>query len=115
MPKAAEVAQELRRIADVLDNNPETEVMRPDLSFFHFSNKDDFMRLAKIFPRPYEKEYGGGEQYSRIRLVHKTPSVEVTASIYRSAVCTLITPARPAEYDCEPLLSFEEESELESA
>lgn len=33
--------------------------------------------------------------------------------VNRDAVCRIVKPAQPAEYDCEPLLSQEEEDSLE--
>jgi hypothetical protein len=112
MPKASEIATELRRIADVLDKQPETEAIKPNLHFYHGydSTKAQFLNLAAIFPRPYKK--GDGWDHKQITLTHETAAVNITASIERDKVCMLKEPARPAVYDCEPLLSQEEEATL---
>ena len=112
MATAREIATELRRIADVLDSNPETNIIKPDLLFYHGygASKDDFIRLAQIFPRPYKKS--DGFSHDEIVLTHENASLEVRATIDKSKVCTIKIPARPAVYDCEPLLSLEEEESL---
>lgn len=114
MPTTAAIAAELRRIADVLDKQPELEVVQPRLSFYHSygygRGKDAFIALAKMFPRPIEK--GDGYNHEQYTLTHKTEALEVYASIDKSQVCTLVEPARPARYDCKPILSLEEEAAL---
>jgi hypothetical protein len=112
MPKAGEVAAELRRIADALDKEPEAEVKRP-LCFFYPDSKEEFLTLARILPHPLEKLYGAADDlYAKYTLDGKSPSVWLRAEIERSKICTLISPAIPAKYECEPLLSQEEEDAL---
>lgn len=113
MPKANEVAAELRKLADALDRIGECEVSAPNVYFSYCfegsAAKDDFLALAKILPRPLTKEYPAGDTMD---LVYKTNAIRVRTYIERSKVCTLIEPSRKAVYRCEPLLSPEEEDAL---
>jgi hypothetical protein len=110
MPLAKEVSAELRRFADSLDQNPEVEIKDPLVSFYHYSEsqKQEFLNVAKLLPRPLMKDYAGEE----ISLNYKTPAIWIYAKIPRNAVCEIVEPARPAVYRCEPILG---EVELEEA
>jgi hypothetical protein len=112
MITAGQIAAELRRIADVLDKEPETELVQPRLGFYHGygATKEPFRSLARIFPRPFKK--GEGYDHDQITLTHETPALEVYAAIDRSKVCVLESPAIPAKYRCEPLLSEAEEESV---
>lgn len=112
MPKANAIASELRKIADLLDRTPDAEITKPNLGFYHVGTepKEQFIALAKVFPRPFDK--GDGYSHDQYTLTHETDNLRVYASIDRSEVCTLIEPARPARYECTPLLSLEEEESL---
>jgi hypothetical protein len=110
MPTAHAVASELRRIADLFDKSPDSEIEKPILNFFHYTRKDHFIELVKVFPHPIEK--GDGYGHDEITLTHRAGALTVYASIEKSAVCTLVEPARPARYECTPLLSLEEEEAL---
>ncbi len=114
MPLAKEVAQEFRKLADALDTIADATVTQPYVTFYHYAEneKDGFLALAKVFPRPFTKTYEDGER-GDIILQHETPAVRIRALIKRSAVCRIVEPAKPAVYDCTPLLSAEEESSLE--
>ena len=112
MPKASEVASALREMADVLDASPDTDIAKPDLYFYHGHNatKEQFLALARIFPRPFKKS--DGYDHTQYRLAYESPVLDATAWIERSKVCTIITPAREAVYDCPALLSPEEEASI---
>ena len=112
MPTANAIASRLREIADMLDKTPDAEMTSASLSFYHglLGTKEQFLNLAKVFPRPFEK--GDGYRHDEYTLEHKTNAVRVYASIDRSKVCILREPAREAVYDCVPLLSLEEEKAL---
>ena len=112
MPQASEVATELRRIADVFDTDPCAEIVQPELSFYHGhkGTKEQFLAIAKIMPHPFKKSDGWNHEY--IVLTHETKALRVRAQIERSKVCTLIAPARPAQYECKPILSAVEEAAL---
>ena len=114
MPKAIEVAEELRRIADGLAAHPETEVQTAWL-YFHCDTKALFLSTFSALLRPLTKHYDADSAWARVRLEHKTPAVELECSVLRANVCEIVEPAKPAVYRCEPLLSDEEESTLTSA
>ena len=61
-------------------------------------------------PKPFEKRFSDNE----LKLVYSSDALEVQAYIERNKVCTLITPAQPAVYDCEPLLNQAENAQLGS-
>lgn len=115
MPLAHEVATELRKLADALDKSPDADIAKPYMFFSHSGTgdrgKDQFLTLAKLMPRPIKKS--DGYRHDEVVLDHDGPSLDIRASILKSATCKLIRPARPAEYECAPILSQLEESTLE--
>ena len=112
MPKAGEIATELRRIADALDREPETELVKPMLTFYS-NDKTEFLASARILPRPLAKEVTDHE-YTLESGRKPGGAVWLRTKCDRNKVCTVITPAVPAVYDCPPLLSDEEEASLAS-
>jgi hypothetical protein len=106
---AAETATELRRIADALDKHPELSI-EPYLSIHAESDdKETFLSLAKIMPRPMEKGIDFPDStYEDFKLEHKFWRIKIP----RSAMCVLVEPARPARYECPSILSAEEEAAL---
>jgi hypothetical protein len=114
-PKASDVAIELRRIADALDKEPDTEVKSPMLTFYcnSYSAKDRgklvFLNVVRLLPRPLAKWYG--ENQVEVENPNKD-TVRLRACIDRVAVCEIVEPAKPAVYYCTPLLSDQEEAEL---
>ena len=115
MPKAGEIAKELRRIADALETIPDADLPRPMVAFYADS-KEDFTMLASSLPRPLKKKVRDANDDRWAKLViecNSMTSVQCYAEVSRNKMCTLIEPAKPAVYDCHPLLSTEEESLLE--
>lgn len=110
MPKSREVATELRKLADALDTIPETEIKRPYVSFYHHSEseKEGFLAIARVLPHPLTKDYGE-DLTDKLTVEYKTDAIIASASIPRFLVCRIVEPAKPAVYDCQPLLSAEEE------
>ena len=108
MPKASEVAAELRRVAGALEQEPEAELTRPSLVFFSWDQKEQFLNAVRLLPRPLAKESDG----SYFKVKHEAPGLRFEASIRQEKVCTLVEPAKPAVYKCEPLLSPEEEDQI---
>ncbi len=108
MPKAYEVAIELRKLADSLELEPEAEVRKPVMGFYHWGEpeKQHFLNVARLLPRPLVKNYKDND----FTLYYDTPALRVYAKIPRKAVCRLVKPAQPAEFECDPILSAEEES-----
>jgi hypothetical protein len=118
MPLAKEVAIELRKLADALDLHPDVETCVPRLSFFYDFEQDKakFIATANILPHPLVKTYPkDSNTYSRVSVTHETPALHVSTSIYRQAVCELISPAKPAVYDCKLTLSGDEDASLTEA
>ena len=113
MPKASEVAAELRKLADGLDEQPDAPITKPYIYFTHLGDgeKSAFIALARSFPRPFEKVYKNDD----LRLEYVNRAMDLTARINRDAVCRIVEPAKPAKYECEPLLSAEEENDLGGA
>ena len=111
MPKAHEVASELRKLADSLDREPEADISRPSVFFNTGAKKSEFLNLARLFPHPFIKQqapYFSG----KLEILYKTPGAEIKAWIERSEVCRLVRPAQEAEYECEPIFSQVEEESL---
>ena len=112
---AGMVALELRRIADALDREPDAEVVAPMMTFYCNSysapdkGKQVFLNTVRLLPRPLVKEFSG------ITIEIENPNKSVVwlrASIAREVVCEIVEPARPAVYNCAPLLSDQEDAEL---
>jgi len=116
VPKASEVAAELRKLAESLEQEPDTEIQPVVIRSYHVSEaqKEHFLNLARLLPRPYRKEYEGGKLQLSYGTDWRTP-ISVTAQIERSLVCHLVRPAQEAVYECEPLLSEAEEAQIGGA
>ena len=110
MITARAVADELRKLADNLDQNPELEVQSPNMyfscSYLGEKSKQIFLNVVKNLPRPLQKEYKANEVWVK----YSTDAINVSAYINRNKVCRIVEPAKAAVYDCEPLLSETEEA-----
>jgi hypothetical protein len=113
MPTAREIAVELRKFADRLELNPDAEMDKPYISFYYFgdSQKQAFLNSARALPRPLVKSSDEGN----LKLTYDSLAMYAYASIPKSVTCTLVEPARPAVYRCDPILSEDEEDKLEVA
>lgn len=114
MPTMGEVAKELRRLAGALDREPDTEVVQPTIYFscrWKTNAKELFLSIARLLPRPFTKMRKSGELW----LCCESPALEVRAYVEQEKVCRLVKAAQPAEYECEPLLSEDEEKSLVGA
>ena len=119
MPKAMEVANELRKLADALEKIGENRMSRISI-YIRPDSKEQFLMLAKAMPRPLFKladdsyytvtnwplTKEGRRDYSNV------PIADVDISIDRTNICRMVSPAVPAKYECEPLLSEIEEKQL---
>jgi hypothetical protein len=115
MPKANEVAIELRKLADSLDREPEAEITKPYVHFSHYSknDKDSFLAVARLLPHPLKKTYPKNDnEFSSVVVSYESNALYVSDSIVRTAICTLVTPAQPAKYDCELTLLDHEDAAL---
>ena len=115
---AGQVANELRKLADALDREPEQELPQARVEFYckymGEKGKPIFLALARLLPRPLAK---GPQKYdeSAIEVSFRSEALQASACIERNKVCKIIEPARtiPAVYECESLLSEAEEAELQ--
>jgi len=103
MPKMSEVAAELRKLADAMDQYPDAEIARPLISIGS-NERDLFKNAAKVMPHPFTKEMSDWCGTPSIQLNHESDSIRVWALADRKGVCRIIKPAIPAEYECDPLL-----------
>ena len=114
MPKSGEVASELRRLADALDKEPETDIQVPTV-WFHCDRKEHFLNVAKLALRPLKKTIWTPGSIPSVRLSYEAPAMNIEAVIDQSHMCRLVKPAQEAVYECDPLLSQEEEDSLVQA
>lgn len=101
--KSHEYAKRLHEIAEFLESRPEFETPMGVHLYQYSSSKAPFLAAAKALGN-VTKEYRGDD----LRI---SPAAfpEMIFAVPRSVVCRLV---KPAEYDCEPLLSQEEEASL---
>lgn len=111
MTTAGAVATELRRIADALDKEPGANVVKGILWFWNGGNKESFLNLIRLVPRPLKKVYEEGKGASVIA-THETEALTIELRVARDRVCQIVEPEKPAVYKCEPLLTDEEEVTL---
>jgi hypothetical protein len=113
--KAIDAVANLRKLAHMLETHPEAEI---DTAYFSigFYDKASFLAVAQDMPRPFEKVYETGS-YPDLRLSHGGIRRDgiILLTIPRDKACTLVEPAKPAVYDCDPILSADEEAQLEGA
>jgi hypothetical protein len=107
---AHEIANKLREIADRFDAQPELQLESASLHF-HPYGKQHFLNTVSLMPRPFKKSVPSWDDES-IQIEHENDAVKVYATAKRKLACRLITPAQPAVYDCDPLLSQAEEDAL---
>ena len=106
--KVSDVATELMRLADALNKSPELDI-EPYLSIDTSTDKEKFLELARIMPRPMTKGVDfPGKSYEDFKLEHSFWKIKIA----RSAYCIIVEPARPAVYECPSILSDEEEAAL---
>jgi len=107
VPKASEVAYELRKLADSLEQEPNARIPKPSIyisTFLEGEPKQLFLTICRLLPRPLAKVYTDRE----LRVEYDAAALNVLTNIERNKFCRLVEPARPAVYECEPLLSEEE-------
>jgi len=116
MTTTHEIASDLRKLADALEQATDKTVISPKLSFGAGSNREQFLGAVAVMPHPFDKVIPStSNEYDIVRLEHKMSSLIVETWAFRTAACRIVEPARPAVYDCEPLLSAIEEEALSAA
>ena len=104
--KSHELAQELHKQADYLLSHPEFPIPGGANKYICFWSKESFLLAVRAL-EPCTKEYKGDDLDITIT---NCPSIKL--SIPRNKVCKLVS---PAIYDCEPLLSPQEDESIGSA
>ena len=107
MPKASEIANELRKVIAQLEKNPDAEMKRPVLYVYAW-DRDTFTAGLHLVPRPIAKRTREENFYAE----HENETLSVFVCAPRKIACTLVKPAQEAVYDCLPLLSAEDEAAL---
>lgn len=113
MVKGIELANELRKLADAVEGLAEVGTFGKPYLLMGFSyggdvQKSGFINFAKVMLKPFEKKFTERE----VQLEYESNSLSIKAYIERNKVCKIITPAQPAVYDCEALLSQAEIAQL---
>jgi hypothetical protein len=112
--KSHEYAERLQKVADLLAESPEFELPSYMDSYLNqygaarvrfYNDKEPFLAAVRALGSGRK---GGNEQ--DLEFIHG----DLRLIVNRSAVCRLVKPAQPAEFECDPLLSQAEESELTS-
>jgi hypothetical protein len=115
MPLASEVAQSFRELAGRLDAQPDIDIPQPTI-WLRFYEKNQLTCVVHLLPRPLKKSIFRPESaYPDLHIEYNSDPLRIVASIPQSASCTLIEPARPARYACEPILSPDEEAAITEA
>lgn len=114
MPKVSAVSAELRKLADHLDKYGDALIPQPFI-IFHAEDKDTFQQIARALPKPLKKGIDfANTSYSDFTVTYRNDDIHIYAKIPQSMACKLVTPAKPAVYECEPVLSDEEFAEMGS-
>lgn len=88
MPKASEIAAELRKVAASLEQEPEAEVTRP-LCFFYADSTEELATLGRILPHPLSKFFEEYE-YGNAGFEYDNGAAWIRACVDRKMVCERI-------------------------
>lgn len=113
--KAIDAVENLRKLADLLEKHGDAEIRMANATVW-FEKKEPFLEIAREMPRPLKKSYGDGP-YSDFDLEYGVlaESGHIRLRLPRTTWCRVVEPAKPAVYDCDPILSADEEAQLEGA
>lgn len=107
--QASEFANQLRALADALDKAPEADIHTYCSIEPRQQDKETFVELAKVLPRPLTKEIRyPGTSYEDFVL----KGAGFFLAIPRAKMCVLVEPAHPAKYECPSIFSEDEEAAL---
>lgn len=111
-PSASAIASELRNLADALEKGGDTKIPKANL-WWYFDTKEELAAIVRLLPHPLTKRINNPQShYPRLVVERKHHLVDVDVRGPQSVTCTLVEPARPAKYRCDPILSEIEEREL---
>ena len=107
-----EYARQMQAAAQWLLDKPEFGLPAYETEYSerlsYFSDKEGFIRAAKALGGKKDVSHDGDYQ-----LVTEHPSgFKFSLIASRDAVCRIVKPAQEAEYECEPLLTQQEEEEV---
>ena len=107
-----EYARQMQAVAQWLLDKPEFKLPDYETEYSerlnYFSDKEGFIRAAKVLGGKKDVSHDGD-----YRLVTEHLSgFRFTLVANRNAVCRIVKPAQEAEYECEPLLTQQEEEEV---
>lgn len=104
-----EYANALKDLADEILSRPDFQLgwTNNEISLGVSADREEILAFAKNL-HPLRKEYTDSE----IVLRFGAGAVVARISGSRKSVCRLVKPAQPAEYECDPLLTPEEEAAL---
>lgn len=109
-----EYALELLKIAHGLQERPEfplPDYYTPEFKAYlinisYFADKKRFLQAVAAIGSAVK----GGDESNYVLTPAFAPMLRIEAN--RNAVCRIVKPATPAEYECEPLLSQAEEAQV---
>jgi hypothetical protein len=110
MSTSHEFAADLRTLADYLQRKAEFPMDYPIIRVYFIEQKEDFLSAVKSCGNG--KKIMPTERYDQdlFYFIPGQPSkLTFQVMTYRSMVCRLVSPARAAEYDCDPILSQAQE------
>lgn len=107
MPKARELALELEKLANHYRNLGDVEVHPLHCLDYHVG-KQSFLDAVARMPHPFNKVYRGDD----FAVIYRTPAIVIEHYAKRDRVCRIVEPAKPAVFECLPLLSQEEVASL---
>lgn len=110
-----ELALKLQALSVHLQEQPEVEIGPVVLSCESVISKENFLALVKTMPRPISKRYTDYFLWVETKDAERNERSDVmplSFAINRETVCRLVQPAVKAVYECDPLLSPEEEAAL---
>lgn len=104
-----EYALELKRLADEMLACPDFQLgwTHDEVTLGIGASKDELLAFAKNL-HPLRKEFSEKE----IELRFGSGRISAKISANRSTACRIVKPAEPAVYECDPLLSQEEEAQV---
>lgn len=110
MPKAVDLALELEKLANHYRDLGDATVNPIHCLDFH-TGKESFLNAVAQMPHPFSKVYKGDD----FAVVYRGAGVVIEHYAKRDRVCRIVEPAKPAVYECEPLLSPAEVARIEAS
>ena len=102
--EAYKLADTLEKMAEYYRGLGDTQVNVLSI-YVYQHDKASFVECVRTMPRPLSKEHKNDEYH----VYYKAPGVVMDVYAPRSSVCTVLVPASEAVYECESLLSADEE------